>query len=290
MKKKFKNFLSNVIDILSRPEMTVLPGQLAYFFIVSLVPTLTLVYYFASFLHISLMDIASYFSISEESMLIELLTPAVDNSEFHFSIIVLLVVGIYIVSNGTNSIIVAANNIYGIKQKPFLTRRLKAIVMVFILILLFLFIALVPVFGNFILSFIEKVTGYNSFYGVISVLKLPLSWLVIFIFIKLLYMIAPDKHIPSTLVNKGAIFTSIGWVLSTQLYLYYAKHFAHYTLYYSGLSNIIILMIWMYILSTIFVIGLAINYKEEPYELERLQRTQNIKLSKKNHNKIDIDK
>ena len=262
--KRFKRFLKNLGEILKRPEMEVLPGQLAYFFIMALVPAITIVSYAASFLSLSLDDMAAYFNWNISSSVMSLLTPVLETNDFHVGLIVLFLICTYFVSNGANSIIVAANSIYGIKSKSFLKRRLKSVIMVFIIVFLFLFIFIVPVFGNFILSLIERVTGYSSVYNIINILKLPLSWLIIFIYIKIIYTIAPDKPIESKHVNPGALFTSIGWIVSTEVYLYYASHFANYNPYFSGLSNIAILLIWMYILSIIFVIGLAINHRREP--------------------------
>ena len=269
--------------------MTILPGQLSFFFIMSLLPTITIIFYIATFLNISASDITNYLNISLDSSIAELLTPSIGNTELSFSLFVLIVVGIYLASNGTNSIIVTANNIYGIDQKSFFERRVKAIIMIFIIILLFVFILLVPIFGNFLLSLIERATGYSDIYEVLNFIKLPITWFTIFFFIKLLYTIAPDKEIPSKYVNLGALFTSIGWLLSTEIYLYYVKHFANYNLYYSGLSNIAILMMWIYILATIFVIGMGVNYKEEPYVIERTQKIDELKAAKKNQHKNKLN-
>lgn len=289
MRTRLKRFFSNLIETLRRPDMTILPGQLSFFFIMSLLPTITIIFYIATFLNISASDITNYLNISLDSSIAELLTPSIGNTELSFSLFVLIVVGIYLASNGTNSIIVTANNIYGIDQKSFFERRVKAIIMIFIIILLFVFILLVPIFGNFLLSLIERATGYSDIYEVLNFIKLPITWFTIFFFIKLLYTIAPDKEIPSKYVNLGALFTSIGWLLSTEIYLYYVKHFANYNLYYSGLSNIAILMMWIYILATIFVIGMGVNYKEEPYVIERTQKIDELKAAKKNQHKNKLN-
>lgn len=289
MRTRLKRFFSNLIETLRRPDMTILPGQLSFFFIMSLLPTITIIFYIATFLNISASDITNYLNISLDSSIAELLTPSIGNTELSFSLFVLIVVGIYLASNGTNSIIVTANNIYGIEQKSFFERRVKAIIMIFIIILLFVFILLVPIFGNFLLSLIERATGYSDIYEVLNFIKLPITWFTIFFFIKLLYTIAPDKEIPSKYVNLGALFTSIGWLLSTEVYLYYVKHFANYNLYYSGLSNIAILMMWIYILATIFVIGMGVNYKEEPYVIERTQKIDELKAAKKNQHKNKLN-
>ena len=60
-------------------------------------------------------------------------------------------------------------------------------------------------------------------------------------------------------MNRGAIFTTLGWILVTAIYSYYVAHFSKYDIFYGSLSNIIILMMWIYILSYILVLGIAIN-------------------------------
>lgn len=285
MKRKAKRFFKNLSEILHRPDMSILPGQLAFSFFLSLVPTLTLLFYFAAFLNISITDITSYFDLSLDNSLIQLITPVVESTEASFGLFVLLVVGIIMASNGTNSIIVTANNIYGIEQTPFLERRIKSIIMVFIIILLLLFILLVPVFGNFLMNLVINITGKSEIINILNFFRLPFSWFVIFFFIKILYTIAPDKQIPSAYVNFGALFTSISWIVATQVYLYYVGHFANYSLYYSGLSNIAILLILVYIMSILFVIGMGINYKEEAYVNERKQKNTNKTQHKEDKSK-----
>jgi len=251
----------------------------------SLVPMLTLIIYFTSLFSLTLTDISDYFNINFSPEIIELITPIVEIEGINIGLIIVIIIGIYLSSNGMSSVIVTANNIYGIKQPPFLTRKIKSTIMVLIVMLLFLFMLLVPLLGNFILDVIQKITGYNEIYGVLNILKTPFSWFIIFLFIKILYTIAPDKKIPSAFVNTGAIFTSLGWIIATSIYLYYVGHFANYNLFYSGLSNIAILMIWIYILAYIFVIGIGINYVEEPNLIERIEKLEAEKSAKKNQNK-----
>ena len=77
--------------------------------------------------------------------------------------------------------------------------------------------------------------------------------------IKLIFTLAPDSIIKSKVTNKGAFFTSIAWLISTFIYSYYVQHFSHYDIFYGSLSNIIVMMMWIYILSCSLVIGIAIN-------------------------------
>ena len=73
---------------------------------------------------------------------------------------------------------------------------------------------------------------------------------------------APDVRIPSKNVNYGAIFTSIGWLVITWIYSFYINHYAHYSVFYGGLANLVILLLWFYLLANIFVIGMALNYRK----------------------------
>ena len=60
-------------------------------------------------------------------------------------------------------------------------------------------------------------------------------------------------------MNYGALFTTLGWVIITALYSYYISHFANYTMFYGSISTIIVMMIWIYFLSFVLVMGIAIN-------------------------------
>ena len=169
--------------------------------------------------------------------------------------------------------IVTSNAIYGIKDSSFLKRRLKAFVMTIFLIILFIFILVVPLFGERIIELIKYVNLNANITEIITAvfnfIKGPISWLVIFIFIKLLFTLAPDRKLPSKNVNYGAIFTSIMWIIVTSVYSFYINHFAAYDVFYGSLANIVILMVWFYLLSYIFTIGLALNYREEEVQLEK---------------------
>lgn len=88
---------------------------------------------------------------------------------------------------------------------------------------------------------------------------------------------APDKKIPSYEVNKGAVFTTVGFIIITYLYSLYTTSFARYDVFYGNLASIVVLMIWFYLLSYIFTIGLALNYREEIIILEKTSSLDVIK-------------
>ena len=155
------------------------------------------------------------------------------------------------------------NEIYKVTPKNYFSRRLKAIVMIFILMGLFLFLLAVPVFGSTISEIILNVTGDTKLIllteNILSILKYPLILIILFINIKLMYVIAPDEEIPSKTTNKGALFTTVLWVIATEIFAFYVGKFASYDLFYGSVSNILVLLLWVYLLSYIFVFGMVIN-------------------------------
>ena len=83
-----------------------------------------------------------------------------------------------------------------------------------------------------------------------------------------MYIIAPDEQIPSKTTNKGAIFTTVLWVISTEIFAFYIGKFASYDIFYGSISNILVLILWVYLLSYIYVFGMVINASNYKGELE----------------------
>ena len=282
MREKIKRGFHNFFKIITKPEMEILPGHLAFSFVISIVPTLTILTYVASIFHFDLAFISDFITQSFSSEFADMLlgTNMVVSADFNFFLT--LIVAYIIASNGAASVIASSNMIYGIKNSKFLKRRLKSLVMILIIILLFVFLLIFSVFGNKIIEMLQIMDISDKIITnitlIISVLKGPISWFIIFFFIKIIFTMAPDKKIQSNEVNKGAIFTTVGFVLITYLYSLYTTHFANYDVFYGNLASIVVLMIWLYLLSYIFVIGLALNYRSE---MDTLEKTQNLEVKKK---------
>lgn len=276
MKEKIKRGIHNFFKVLKRPEMEILPGHLAFSFVLSLVPTLTILTYIATMLHFDMSFISDFMKNAFSEDFANLLLGANTAIKADLNFFITLIVGYVIASNGAASIITSSNMIYGIKNDIFLKRRIKSFMMILIIILLFVFLLIFNVFGDKIIEMfglmdISKKMLVNITL-IISVLKGPISWFIIFLFIKIIFTMAPDKKIQAKEVNKGAIFTSVGFVIVTYIYSAYTTNIAKYDVFYGNLASIVVLMIWFYLLSYIITIGLAFNYREEVITLEKTSK------------------
>ena len=268
--EKAREFILKIFKYLMRPEMRILPGQLAFFFVMTIIPMLALIVTIAAALSISADTVRVAISESIPDGLANILNGIITGDGINFNIIVFYFSAILLASNGTYSMINTSNEIYKVKPKNVISRRVKAIVMIFIIMFLLIFLLAVPVFGGTISEIIIGVTGSRALplmiKKILTILKYPIMLIFLFVNIKLMYIIAPDEEIPSKTTNKGAAFAAIGWVLSTEIFSFYLERFARYDVFYGSISNVLVLFLWIYLLSYIFVLGMVLNassYKEE---------------------------
>ena len=268
---KLKKIINELLKIMGRDEMKILPSSLAFFLVLSVVPIIALIGFIASFFSVSLDNVITTIQEVLPSEISEIIVTYISGKgiDIHIGFSMLLV--FIIASNGPHSIIITSNALYHIKDSSYLKRRIKAFFMTILMVFLFLFIVLVLAFGNHILAAIMNLgilKNAKELYNIFVLLKWPLSYLLILFGLKIIFTIAPDKRIPSKYVNKGVHFTALGWIIVTAIYSFYVSNFANYDIFYGGLSNIIILMMWIFILAYILVIGIAINTNR--YNMEEI--------------------
>ena len=279
MWNRFKEFSKNLYDIMMKPEMLTLPSSLAYYFVLSVVPIISILLLIASQFNLSINYISEFLEKNFSAELVKTITPIITNQGLTLGFVIYILMALFIVSNGCDAIIVASNTIFNLKNKNYFVRRLKAFLLTVVLVMLFTFMLIVPVFGEQILTMLTHIGFNNKIIDVLKmlypVLNIPLSLFVMYLGIKCIFIIAPDEKIKAKYVNKGAIFTTMCWFLMTLVYSYYVKHIATYNIYYAGLSTIVTLMFWLYFLAFIFVMGLSFNYNTVE---ENIEKTNAIKL------------
>ncbi len=279
MKNKVDKFWKEFLDIIRKKEMSILPAHLAYYFIISIIPAFTIIFYVASLFNLPTTLISNFLSSTFSKSVSDMLINNITLTSLGLNNLFFFVISFYITSNGARSIITASNIVFNIKDSGIVRKIIKSFIITIFLILLITFILIFPLFGSHIIKLFaiigvegKAIELINTLY---PLLKWPLTLFIIFIIIKLIYTMAPDEKIKSSYVNKGAIFTTISWSIITFVYSFYINNIANYSRIYGALSNIVILMLWFWLLSYVFVIGLALNYKNSEEENEK---TNTIKL------------
>ena len=258
---RFKNAIKRLIKIIQKPEMIILPGNLSYSLILSIFPAIMIIGYIISNLHISTNMIFDILSPSVPADALEIILKFLSTGFRGGNIVWTIILALIFSSNGASSIIVTSNILYKNENSDSLKRKVKSFFLVLILLFVFSITIFILGFGSTILKTLFGLIdgNYSELYKFFSIVKWPISFFIIFFLVKVLYTLAPDVRIKSRTVTRGALFTTAGWVIVTFIYSIYVSKFARYDVFYGNVSSIIIMMVWVYILSSILVIGIAIN-------------------------------
>lgn len=272
MKERIEKFY----NLISRKELSILPGNLAYSFFLSIIPILTLIVYILTTFNLPMDTINNFLTETFPNSVVELLQP-IFTSELTADSLMTIILGLIVVINGCNAIIIASNTIFNVPNAPLMQRIVKSLILAICIILLFAFMFMVPLLGKSILTIIGSFTNiFNNYDKLVRILyiilQVPVSLLVVFFLIKVVYTIAPDERIPSKYTSKGAFFTAVSWLLITAIYSYYINNIARYDIVYGNLANIVMLLLWFYILAYIFVIGLCLNKNKTEKGIEQTNR------------------
>jgi membrane protein len=98
--------------------------------------------------------------------------------------------------------------------------------------------------------------GFDRFWSVLKYGFPVASMLVVF---TLLYWMTPNRRLTLNEVIPGAVFTTLGWIVTSLLFSFYVNHFGNYSKTYGSLGGVIVLLIWLYISSIIVLLGGEIN-------------------------------
>ena len=256
--KKFKNYIKRIIKLVNRDEMNILPGHLAFNIVLMVVPVFSLIGVLGS--NLDLTRILSGLDASIPDAVMDIITSAINIKSNNFNLILFIIFSIWIASSGFRAIMSSSDILFKIKGIKGVKRYLKSFLMVLFLFILIGFIIIVPIFGDYIINLLIDIFGKSNFLiNTYHILKYPISIILMFFLIKIIYMISLSIKINSKYFNNGSWFTTISWFILTRIYSFHLNNYSSYNLYYGSLSNILILLVWVYLLSYLFIIGLALN-------------------------------
>lgn len=283
--ESIKEIKETFITILKRPEMQILPGQIAFYFMMSIIPIAAIGTIAASYITKSLSFMELINSVVPTAIANIIITFS-NNMELN-GVFFILVLYLFVGLNAPSSIIVASNMLYGTKQPPFIKLKIKSAIMTIMLVMLILFVILVPLLGDIIVRVVIQVISTDFLYQytwIYQVVKIVISFFIIYFLIKMLYTFAPDKKIKSSTTTRGTLFTTTSWILVTYVFSFYISHIANYKAVYGNFASILILLMWLWFLAYLFVVGLAINvdyYSKKGNDVDEKSKGEKITTENK---------
>ena len=107
--KRGNFYLKRAISIFSQMEMRILPGNIAFFFVLAMIPMVTLVAIIASYFSISINTVISFVQNVVPGEASKIIIEAISGKGFDGSVGIFNIIALISASNGTYAIINASN-------------------------------------------------------------------------------------------------------------------------------------------------------------------------------------
>ena len=276
MKKTLKRLSSNkaimfIDQLLYRigdDEVLAIGAQLTYFLILSVFPFIIVFLNIISYTSLVradvLLSITQYLPI-EVGRLINGFALEIVQTSSQSLLSIAAIFGVWTASSGISAVMRGINKAYDTdRNRPFYKAKplsmFFTIILLFSLTLVFLTLVFGEIIGNNIFSYFGLTDIFLGLWSILRIL-IPIVYLV-FTF-TIFYRYAPYTKNSNAVTFKnsfpGAIFTTIGWLITSTIFSYYVNNFSRYTITYGSIGGIIILLIWLYLSSIIIVLGGEIN-------------------------------
>lgn len=246
-----------------------LAAQLAYYFVLALVPAIVSIVAIASFfppqlLQESLASVSGVLPADVFSILqgqVKLLAGGRNAGLLTFGFLMAL----WSSSAAMVAITDALNRVYDIEEaRPWWKVRLTAIVLtialaVFVLVAIFL-VMVGPTLAEWLASQMGLGTAFEITWKVV---QWPVVLAMIAIGIGLINYFAPDAEQDWEWVTPGAVLATILWLVASLAFKFYVANFADYNATYGSLGGLIVLLLWFYLTGLAILIGSEMNAEIE---------------------------
>lgn len=190
-------------------------------------------------------------------------------------------------TNGISAMIAAFNaSANSFENRKWLSMRIVAIGLVFIMFILITIATGFIIFGKHILAWLLEKSIIRS--GFSQFLFVSIQWIIILAFIlfciSFLYHYAPSKKAKYSFFSPGSIMASLLTIGSSLLFSYYLSHFGTYNKLYGSIGTLIAVLIWIEINSFVLLMGFELNVSIQ-HAKQGLKRELELSENTKEYNR-----
>ena len=233
-------------------------AQIAYFFLMSTVPMLIVLTQVLGIFDVSMDFIREWLEKHLSTEMGSFLEGLFSASSTSVSNLLLIILAVWASSSLAFSLsrLTTYTLSYGRYRYNFFTERLKAIPMALVTILAVALALVLYVYGEIIA---KSVLRSPFLYELVSSVRTPLLFLVLYVMILASYYVLPRIRVPVRAVLPGAVLATVGIMIVTWFYSLYISRATNYNLLYGAFSNIVAMMLWFYLISWVLCIGMMFN-------------------------------
>ena len=168
---------------------------------------------------------------------------------------------IFLSSNGFNTLIKTFNSCHRVREnRSFYETRLIAMLLTFVFFIVIIIAIILSTLGDFIINIILEYDIFKDVeYYTINSYKLLSLFISFYLLITSIFYFAPVIHNKWTFFSSGSIISAIGCVAISLAFSYYINNFPTYNKLYGSIGILIAYMGWIYVISSIILIGFEWN-------------------------------
>lgn len=262
-----KNITKGIVRLIKKlcnDDIFASSAQLSYYLILAFFPFLIFVITFIGYLNLDSTEIIHGLEIIFPQEVHNLVTSTINQiiNTRNSDILWLSLFGTLIAaSTGFRGVIKAVNKSYGVREtRLFPIVWLISVVSIVILATAIILTLILLVFGRSIGVFVSTKLGFgDNFLYYWSNFRDIIAIVSVILFIACIYKFAPAYKPKWREVFLGSIVSSIGWLIVSYGFSFYINARNNFTMLYGGLSAMFALIIWLYLTSFVFILGMEVN-------------------------------
>jgi membrane protein len=167
----------------------------------------------------------------------------------------------YFASNGIEALRTSLNRAYRVVEtRSFLYRRIQSLAFVLIATIGFLAISVLLVFAPLIVRFMDaNFEWIRPYLGTITLWRFVIASTLIVLGLVAVHIWLPAGRRRLVDIVPGILFTLVAWLAGSSMFAEYLDRFSSYVTTYGGLASIMIAIVFLYIISLIFILGGELN-------------------------------
>ncbi len=242
------------------------PAELAFFFLLSMVPLTIVLGEFLGVFSISINWIYTILGQYASPDVASALRPYLNYHPSNSMNLAFLLLAVWASSRGQYSLIRISNYAYehgGISYSYF-HERIRASKTVVLTLFMITFSLIILIYGESILRVVA--IYFNQTFSIAFtvrnfwlILRWPFALAVFFLMISYTYLVLPAEKLTFRHVVPGSVFSSLMILGSSIIYSTYAVGFRGAGVLYGSLTTIVFLLFWFYVVGFILVIGIHLN-------------------------------
>lgn len=256
--------ISALVRQLSDYRISVHAANAGYFIILAVFPALVLVVSLLRYTNLDVHDLLGFLEglippalLPEAELLILDTYQAASKATVGLSAFTAL----WAASRGIYSLLTGINAVYGLSEnRSWLYTRLISVVYTFLFLLVLLLTLVLHVFGTAVVELLDRsqLPFLRILTGIIDLRFFLLLFLQTALFTAM-FMVFPNHRYGFYASIPGALLSSIGWLVFSQLFSVYVEQLSNYGNLYGSVYALAVSMLWLYFCLSILFYGGVLN-------------------------------